>query len=67
MFNLPSGQKELFPYQYYTLELLTKNKGVFKEAGIGEQPQWGNEEYQQIVLLLIYSLMCFFFCFLLLF
>ena len=38
-------QKELFPYNYYTFELLEENKGLIDEAGKFEN--WTEEDYKQ--------------------
>ena len=47
MFNLPSGQKEMFPYKYYTIERLETNKGIISEAGKNEDKPWAQEQYKQ--------------------
>ncbi len=47
MFKIPSGEKELFPYRYYTLELLAENVGVISEAGTEEKIPWSEKEYEQ--------------------
>ena len=47
MFNLDSGQKEVFPYKYYTMERLSKNIGVIEEAGENEDKRWTEETKQQ--------------------
>ena len=47
MFGLETGQKELFPYNYYTLDRLEKNIGVISEAGKYEYIPCGQNEYKQ--------------------
>ena len=44
-FHLPEIEKELFPYNYYTMELINSNVGVIDEAGMYDN--WGEEEYNQ--------------------
>ena len=44
-FHLPEMQKELFPYNYYTLELLEENRGIINEAG--KYDNWTEEEYSE--------------------
>ena len=45
MFNLPKVRKEIFPYKYYTLERLKKNRGIISEAGQNEDKAWTNADY----------------------
>ena len=49
VFKLSSGQKEMFPYKYYTFERLTNNKGigVIEEAG-NEELKWNQEQFIKI-------------------
>ena len=44
-FHLEEMQKELFPYNYYTFELLEENKGLIDEAGMFDN--WTEEDYKQ--------------------
>ena len=44
-FHLEEMQKELFPYNYYTFDLLKDNKGVIDEAG--KYDNWTEEDYIQ--------------------
>ena len=42
-FKLDSGEKEMFPYKYYTFKLLREiNVGVISEAGRDELPNKWN-------------------------
>ena len=45
MFNIKGIQKEIFPYKYYTLDRLKKNRGVINEAGQNEDKAWTNADY----------------------
>ena len=49
MLKLDCGQKELYPYNYYTLERLKTDKGVglINEAGKNESIPWTKEQYDQ--------------------
>ena len=45
-FKLEGIKKELFPYNYYTLERLKTNEGVINEAGRHEAKRWTKEDYK---------------------
>ena len=46
-FNLESGEKEMFPYRYYTFERLNKNVGKISEAGNQELKfKWNQKEFE---------------------
>ena len=53
-FKLKSGEKEMFPYNYYTYDLLfddygyKKGVGVIEEAGQDEK-EWKQEEFVKIL------------------
>ena len=46
MFNIPSIQKEIFPYNYYTLDRLKSNLGIISEAGLNEAKPWNDADYK---------------------
>jgi hypothetical protein len=47
-FNLESGQKEMFPYKYYTFDRLKNNIGVISEAGKDEiKDNWNQEQFEE--------------------
>ena len=48
MFNIKGIQKEIFPYNYYTLERLNNDEavGVINEAGINEAKPWNEDDYK---------------------
>ena len=46
-FNLESGQKEMFPYRYYTFKRLNKGVGKISEAGNDEiKDNWNQKEFE---------------------
>ena len=46
-FKLQSGQKEMFPYKYYTFERLVTNVGKISEAGREEIPfNWNQQQFE---------------------
>ena len=46
-FNLKCGDKEMFPYKYYTIDRLKSNKGVIAEAGLNENKnEWNKEQFE---------------------
>lgn len=45
-FKLEGIKKELFPYNYYTLERLASNIGIINEAGNHEIKRWTEKDYQ---------------------
>ena len=46
-YGLKSGEKEMFPYKYYTIERLHSNVGIISEAGQDElQVQWNQEQFE---------------------
>lgn len=49
MFNIEGIKKELFPYNYYTIERVNNNKGVINEAGKFEAIPWGDDEYKTFI------------------
>ena len=47
MFNIPNIQKEIFPYKYYTVDRLNKGGiGVINEAGMNEDNEWTEDDYE---------------------
>ena len=47
-FNLNSGEKEMFPYRYYTFERLKNNVGKISEAGKEEiEDKWKQEQFEE--------------------
>ena len=47
IFHLKSGEKEMFPYKYYTIERLNKNVGIISEAGNDElKNKWNQEQFE---------------------
>ena len=47
MFKLKGIQKEMFPYNYYTLERLNNGAiGVISEAGANESKPWDESDYK---------------------
>ena len=49
MFNLEAGQKEIFPYKYYTIERYNENRGDLRHCGDNEDKPWGDKEYEQFI------------------
>jgi hypothetical protein len=48
IFKLQSGEKEMFPYKYYTLERLKNNVGIIAEAGKDELPnKWKQKQFEE--------------------
>lgn len=46
-FNLKCGDKEMFPYKYYTIDRLKSNKGVIAEAGKDENKnEWNQKQFE---------------------
>ena len=45
-FGIKDIQKELFPYNYYTLERLEKNIGIIEGVGKNEKRPWTEEDYK---------------------
>ena len=46
-FKLKCGEKEMFPYNYYTLERLKQNKGLISEAGKDEiKINWNQKQFE---------------------
>ena len=46
-FNLECGEKEMFPYKYYTFERLKSNRGIISEAGSEEIAfTWNQETFE---------------------
>ena len=48
-FGLTGIKKELFPYNYYTLERLENNIGIINEAGAYEAKKWSEKEYDLFI------------------
>ena len=46
-FGLEGIKKELFPYNYYSLERLESNIGIINEAGKYELKQWNRDECEE--------------------
>ena len=47
-FDLQEGQKEMYPYNYYTIERLKTNIGIISEAGKGEiSYNWDQEQFEK--------------------
>ena len=47
IFKLETGQKEMFPYKYYTIERLKKNEGIISEAGKDEnKTTWNQQQFE---------------------
>ena len=46
MFGIEGIQKELYPYNYYTQERVSKNIGVIDEAGKFEIVPWNDDQYK---------------------
>ena len=47
-FDLKSGEKEMFPYNYYTFERLKEKWGIIKEAGKDElKNKWNQEQFEE--------------------
>ena len=45
-FKLEGIKKELFPYNYYTLNRLRMNRGIINEAGKYEAKRWTEDDYK---------------------
>ena len=46
-FGLKCGEKEMFPYKYYTIERLKTNKGIICEAGKDEnKTTWNQHQFE---------------------
>ena len=45
-FGLKCGEKEMFPYNYYTIEKLKNRYGLINEAGKNEK-QWNQEQFEK--------------------
>lgn len=46
-FGLQCGEKEMFPYRYYTIERLKSNKGIISEAGTDEIAlNWNQQQFE---------------------
>ena len=44
-FQLETGEKEMFPYNYYTLDRLKSNRGVIADAG-KDEINWNQEQFE---------------------
>ena len=47
MFNIEGIHKEMFPYNYYTMERLNKGAiGIINESGENEKQKWNESDYK---------------------
>ena len=49
MFGIDDVKKELFPYNYYTIERFNKGIGVINEAGKWEKKKWDKSKYETFI------------------